>query len=287
MAKQCSDGSLSRVDSGPRRASIFAAAVVLGLGGCGIGGGTAELTVSWSIRNVDGSEVGCDPSYSSITVHVMNYSSRLEGNEQELTKTFDCAAGMGTWTLPLSGEIPAEDGYGFPATYINGHYDVWISQTDSTGEVIRQSSVTEYFVDLNAGDQTVEHTLYEDGGYLGVSWDFVAESSASLDLDDCAAAGVDTIEVTAIAEGTGAMTTTRFPCENRVGHQVYVVAEVQWLDAGSAELPVLAAGEYDVIVRAYMGDTLVGSSDEDPFSTVEGLNSLPEYSTYDVVITTR
>jgi hypothetical protein len=265
-----------------RHHSIVAAAV-FSLTACSGAGQTADLTVNWSIRNVDGSEVGCDPSYSSIMVHVLTYSDMPGVYDHESTKLFDCSAGTGTWTLPIDG--PVREG---ADNDLNGHYDVWISQTDPTGEVARQVSLPEYFVDLTAGDRTVDLTLYEDGGYLAIAWNFSAASDSSRDLDTCAQAGVDRIEITAVGTETGATSTVTFPCDHQRGHEVNTPGTTFWSNVGGGVTPVLAAGEYDVTVRAFMGSVMVGASEPTFSERVLDMSQIDEgYSAYNVIITTR
>jgi len=258
------------------------------LAGCSSLFGSAEhanLTVVWNTQNVDGTQLPCNTNYPMIMVHVMNYSKSTNGNESEFTRLFECSAGQGTWSLPLSGDI--EEPGGLYGDDVTGAYDVWISQRDSSGEVARQESQTNHHVDLSTGDKTVTNTFYEDGGYYGVEWEFRG-TEVTEDLT-CAASGVDTVKVIATNAETKQVTEKSFPCDNRgESHAKYDTNEVIWLSEGSALLGPFKAGMYTYVLKGYTNGVEVATTDEDPGAeTMLGLTAPPYYSGYELRVTTR
>ena len=265
------------------------AAAVLGLvalPGC-LQAEQGSVTTTWNIQKVDGTSVGCDASYSTIKMHVMSYTLHLGGQEEELTELFDCSAGSGTMTLPLSGDFDTPRG--FVAQDVSGKYDVWITQTESSGEVDRQTSQPVLEVDLTTGDQSVVNTLYVDGGYWGTGWDFYGtQINTSL---TCAASGVETIKILSTNQATNATTTSAaFPCDHRAdGHFTRALGETLFPDEGDAETEIMPMGEYKFVLKAFTGGVEVGSSDLDPFSdTILGLTaSSGVFDSIRIDVTTR
>lgn len=222
----------------------------------GDAGTKASLTVTWSIKNVEGTTVPCGTQYDKIKVHAQAYSagSGIKTGDP-FTKLFDCSAGTGTIELPTSGDADPGNG-GFSATDISGRFDAWISQTEASGELARQVSRTTHQLDLSTGNKAFTATLYENGGYRLVSWSLLADSTG--DPISCAASGVDTVELTSVNEATGVSTTNRFPCAG----DPYVFATGYAAVGGAISSP-LVAGRYTFTISAYSNNTKVGTSEPD------------------------
>jgi hypothetical protein len=266
---------------------LFAVALALtALPGCPAAE-QGSVTTTWKIQKVDGTPVGCNASFSGIVMHVMSYTKHLGGQEEELTQLFDCAAGSGTMTLPLSGDFDSPRG--FTAQDVSGKYDVWISQTDSAGEVARQTSKPVLEVDLTTGDKSVTNTLYEDGGYWGGSWDFFGTQVT--ERFSCAASGVEAVKMVATNVATNAVTTSAaFPCDHHAdSHFVRAIGEIIWADEGDAETEILPMGEYSFVFKAFAGGVEVGTSDPEPFTeTIRGLTAdSGVFSGHQITLTSR
>jgi hypothetical protein len=244
-------------------------ALTVGLGllsGCPADAEHADLTATWKIQKVDGTEVGCNPAFPTIKVHVHTYTSRLGAQEQERYEYFDCSAGSGTLSLPVSGDIPGDDISGFDAQDVTSRYDVWISQINEADPYDpRQTSIPNFYVDI-ANGATVENILYEDAGYLATRWSF--EGMALSSDYSCATGGVDTIELHATNLATNMTTVDKFPCQNIYGHLGYSLAgQVSSGDGdGEGQSRVLPAGDYKLIAKAFAGATEIGASDPNPFT---------------------
>jgi hypothetical protein len=239
----------------------------------------SRLTVNWSIKNVDGSLVGCGTQYTRIKVYAQAYSSESDVKTGDpFTKMFDCASGTGTLELPTRGDA---DTGGFEARGINGRYDVWISQTESSGELDRQLSPTAYRLDLAAGDTSITTTLYENGGYRLVDWSFLAQSTG--DPISCAASGVDTLELKSVNEATQQTTTDRFPCK---GHPY--IYPTGFAAQGSGLSSPLVAGRYTFTISAWSNNTRVGTSPPETEQVVEDHSRVNTvHDTHFITITTR
>jgi hypothetical protein len=225
----------------------------------------ARLTVNWSIKNVDGSAVSCGSQYTQVKVHAQAYQkdSGIRTGDP-FTQLFDCGAGTGSMELPLSGD--AETG-GFRATDINGRYDVWVSQTEPSGQLDRQVSLTTYQLDLSTGNKSATATLYENGGYHLFNWALIAESTGN--TITCAASGIDTVEVVSLNEATGQTTTNRFPCAGDPN-----IDPTGYAAVGAGLSSVLLAGRYTFTVNAYANNVKVGSSEPDTEEEVQNLSRI-------------
>lgn len=226
---------------------------------------TARVTVGWSIKNVDGTAVQCGSNYNRVKVHAQAYSDVSEGKTGDpFTQLFDCSAGTGTLEVPISGD--AETG-GFRATGINGKYDVWITQTEASGQLERQTSQPTYQLDLTTGNKSTTLTLYENGGYHLVNWGQLAASTGN--IISCEAAGVDTVELISLNEATGQTTTNRFPCTGAP----HVFAAGFGVSGGGISAPLLA-GRYTFSINAYANNVKVGESQPVTEQVVEDLSRI-------------
>ncbi len=226
---------------------------------------TARLTVGWSIKNVNGTAVQCGSNYNRVKLHAQAYSDVSEGKTGDpFTQLFDCSAGTGTLEVPISGD--AETG-GFEARDINGKYDVWITQTEASGQLERQTSQPAYQLDLTTGNKSTSLTLYENGGYHLVSWGQLADSTG--DIVSCEAAGVDTVELVSLNEETQQTTTHRFPCTGAP----HVFAAGFGVSGGGISSP-LVAGRYTFTMNAYANNVKVGESQPVTEHEVENLTRI-------------
>jgi hypothetical protein len=253
----------------------------------------ATLTVNWSIQKVDGTVLPCSTDFPNMLVHVQSYSDTLGANEEDITKLFDCSAGQGTWSLPLSGDMENPNRSGFSSTNVNGKYDVWVSQSEATGTVVRQSAFPTYYVDLTTGDKTVTSTLYENGGYYGLYWGL--RSLATSGGFDCAQAAIDTVRLTITNKTTSVPAVTTYPCLQDEGRNIHEVGKIQG-ERRLVTIGPLQQGTYTAKVEGLLANgTVVGVTDPDngnypaaPEFTVRDKTDLNlPYEIYTILLTNR
>lgn len=253
----------------------------------------ATLTVNWSIENVDGTVLPCSSNYDQMQIHVQAYAETVNGNEEDIWKMFDCSAGQGSWSLPLSGDQEDPNRAGFPSTNVTGKYDVWIAQTEATGTVVNQTSIPTYYVDLTTGDKTVESTLYEDGGYYGLYWGLASLASGS--SFDCAPAAVATVRLTVTSLATNETTVTTYPCVHDEGRNIHAAGKILG-EQRLVTIGPLEQGTYTAQVEGLLEDgTVVGVSDPengnypaaDDFTIGDQTSLNLPYEIYTILLTNR
>ncbi len=249
--------------------------LLLVLSGCPTSGGTGTLTATWSLKNSDGSPGACASGYDTMKISANAWDKSFEAPDPGGTPfvgLFDCAAGTGTLELPLDGTVD-------DTTEIYGKYDVQWSETDSTGGTtvavdLQSQLYRSVSVDVSGGSASATATMYQDGGYGWFDWNLYG-SQVMDHLDSCAGAGVDTIDVELTEQTTMVVSHLSFPCSNSTytadGAMGVEVDDLYALGAGIAPLP---AGDYDYVMRAYAGTTVVGEQNGVEDLTVEKNNHI-------------
>lgn len=111
--------------------------------------------------------------------------------------TFACSAGTGVGT-------------GLPA----GRYKTFLVMQNAAGTTTYASSIPRVF-DLSTADQVYSNTIYNDAGYVQVTWTLVGMTSGQ--VLSCATAGTPTVSILTTKQGTSNGNEDLFDCTDGLG----------------------------------------------------------------------
>lgn len=156
----------------------------------GDSGEPATLAATWAVTELaTGERLGCPAGFgiTAVLAQRLDDAGQLDGKATR--KTFDCAAGEGTLSLP------------------RGTYDVWVEIQDEARAVAMRSPVRR--VALSAGE-VAPHiaTLFPDAGYFGFAWQL--RDGATKQLVPC---GERVVAIEAVVTTASATLVDRFDCE--------------------------------------------------------------------------
>lgn len=166
----------------------------------------ATISATWTVRTIDNPSISCPPNGTTAAVFAqrVDSSGNLVGtcaganniSDDCFVDLYNCEDHAGS-----SSPLP-------PATYL-----VWVSLTDDTGNSVYAQSTSAY-VDVTNVDLTFNATIYDDGGYFGVNWDLVGDSSGnSLTCDE---AGASYVAAT-VSSGVQLYDTNPWACDDYYG----------------------------------------------------------------------
>jgi hypothetical protein len=228
--------------------------------------GFHDVTVTWHLKNLDGTVMSACPNGFSTLVAHMYVDGYVE--PPDALVTVPCTAeGSLTQTLATAGKLPnpdpdiASQGGGFDYT---AQKDIWLDITEETLTEYAARSYTFYVEKLDS-DRTIDFDIYPAGGVGVAAWQLHA-ASTSAPIPSCATAGVDEIEAVArrVQDGDVPFTSAgKWPC-TAVDSYFYYSPDGPgpWLDyeyeLGSGHTVPRVPGDYEVELRALRGGAIVG-----------------------------
>lgn len=154
-----------------------------------INGTDAIVDVTWSLRDVDGTNTMCPAGITTAQVIAQPVDPN-EGTPEgaPISTLFDCDANTGTISL------------------VPGPYVLTVRLESADGSMIYADSLATDTITFTIEDTSLNFDIYNDGGYVELSWNLVDQMDQVL---DCETAGVTDIRVvlTPMA-GSGSATTT-------------------------------------------------------------------------------
>ncbi|MEZ4363311.1 MAG: hypothetical protein R3B48_24255 [Kofleriaceae bacterium] len=156
--------------------------------------GFHDVTVTWHIRNLDGSvKAACPPGYTTLVFHLYNvgYSEPPDS----LVMMPCTPEGSVTRPLATAGRLIDEEtrDQGVHAYYPYApQKDIWVDVTEATRSAYAAVSFL-YHIENLAEDRTIDFDLYPDGG-VGVVPVALSSALTGAPLTSCEVAGVDEIE---------------------------------------------------------------------------------------------
>ena len=141
----------------------------------GVNGTDAVVDVTWSVRDVDGTNTMCPAGVTMAQVIAQPVDPTLGTPEGAPTTTlFDCNAQAGTIML-------------VPDPYV-----VSVRLQSSDGSMIYADSLPTDVLTFTIEDTSLNFDIYNDGGYVQLSWNLVNSQDQVL---DCEGAGVTDIRL--------------------------------------------------------------------------------------------
>jgi hypothetical protein len=245
--------------------------------------GFHDVTVSWTLRNLDGSVMTqCPAGYTTIYANLYESWWILQPPPDAEVRVPCTPQGSFTRPVATEGELrdTAEGSYGGYFPY-HANKDLMLRVTEETLSSVAASTETaNYPVAALTSDLSVDFDLYPDGGVAMAAWQ-LQSSLTSAPLTSCAGAGVDEIEAAIrpfADESAPLVVAATWPCDSvdeyiRDFHASEGGAEEYVLGAGATA--GLAPGSYFVELRAKRAGAVVG--------TVDGDVEISEGNTYSAI----
>lgn len=230
--------------------------------------GFHNVTMSWSLKNIDGSLLSaCPAGYSMIYANFYRAHDSIASPSDAEVK-LPCSV-QGTVTRPVA----TAGHYYDPAYEENANFFRYEPQKDFLIRVYEETmtrwaaTTPYYYVDELTTDLTLTFDLYPAGGVGVLAWNFESTLTGA-PLASCASAGVDQVEaaIRPLAT-TGAFTVVgTWACDARDPYQYYEpngngfpVLDEQY-ELGQGTTRALAPGDYEVELRAKRANAVVGTT---------------------------
>ena len=114
-----------------------------------------NINATWSIQNVDGTNVGCPAGFDTAVVVAQEIDAGGNPIGTPFEDLYDCAAGAGH-----SAPLPAST------------YQTWVEITSHDQSQLYAQSLSA-FVDIIDTDKTINVAILDDGGYFQLQWNLV------------------------------------------------------------------------------------------------------------------
>lgn len=231
--------------------------------------GFHDVTVNWSLRNVDGSLMtSCPPGFTTMYANLYrNPGGLVAPPDAELI--LPCTP-QGSFTQPVAtgGELKDPSGSGGFFDY-TPEKDILLAVTEETlSEYAAETSL--YYIEALTSDLTLDFDIYPDGGVGVIAWQFES-TLTSAPIPSCAAAGVDQIEAAIrpfFDEQAPLVVVGTWGCSDVDPYQYYepngngfALIDDQF-ELGSGTTRGIAPGEYFAEVRAKRAGVVVGTTVE-------------------------
>lgn len=164
--------------------------------GCTSSSDTPNINATWTIQNVDGSNVGCPSGFDTAVLVSQEVDSAGNPVGNPIEDLFDCAAGAGH-SAPLDATT----------------YQSWVEITSHDGTQVYAQSLSA-FVDIVDTDKTLNVAILDDGGYFQVQWDLRrTQGGAAVPCSEVDGIGVLSTEVSNSTNSAD----DKFTCADGVG----------------------------------------------------------------------
>ncbi len=156
--------------------------------------GFHDVTISWKLKNLDGSVMSsCPAGFTNLYIHM--YKSGYVEPEDAFQNIPCTPTGSITAKLATGGKLmdPESRDLAVHAWYeYDSWKDIWIDVTEETLRVTAATSSLHYIPNLTS-DTSIDFDIYPAGGIPVVTWQLDSTLTGAT-LASCASAGVDTIE---------------------------------------------------------------------------------------------
>lgn len=251
--------------------------------------GFHDVTVSWHLKNLDGTVMAaCPPGFSTLVTHL--YHRGYVEPPDALIKTPCTPEGSLTQPVATAGNLPAPDddyaSYGYEP-----QKDIWMDVTEETQSEYAAVSY-EYYVENLDADRTIDFDIYPDGG-VGVGAWWLQSSLTSAPIPSCATAGVDEIEAALRPAGGTApfVVAGTWPCDQIDPYFYYspdgtgTLLEDGDYRLGSGHTAAVTPGDYEVEMRGKRAGVIVGTGIG--YFTSDGENSYHQINSDPITINDR